>query len=342
MRLSAHTDISGSFPQSGVPAFRLIEGQLGQVKELIDEQLTSSSNSVGRLLRYTGNCRGKMIRPRLVLLAGAAVGKVTDEHLRIAAIVEMIHNATLLHDDVIDDGKKRRGLPTVNSLWGNESAVLLGDFLLSRVFKMCTDLEPKIAGTIAAAAQRVCEGELRQIIQRRNRQLSEPEYIDIITEKSASLFSACCELGGLSAAADEQKVRLLGCFGQNVGIAFQITDDLLDIIGEETDTGKTLGSDAASNKPTLAVIHLLRTVDEREKAAVIEKLDSPSRGREVLVEMLSRSGSLEYAHSRSQEYVEKAIESLAGLRESNARDALIEMARFVAVRAVSLHLSALM
>ncbi len=334
MRLSAHTDISGSFPQSGVPAFGLIESQLIRVKELIDEQLTGHSNAVSRLLHYTGSRRGKMIRPGLVLLAGAAIDKVTDEHLRIAAIVEMIHDATLLHDDVIDDGKKRRGLPTANSLWGNESAVLLGDFLLSRVFGMCAGLEPKIAGVIASAAQSVCEGELRQIIQRRNWQLSETEYIDIITEKSASLFSACCELGGLLARADEQKVCSLGCFGRDVGIAFQITDDLLDIIGEETDTGKTLGSDAAGNKLTLAVIHLLRTVDEREKAKVIEKLDSPSQGSEGLVEMLSRSGSLEYAHSLAQGYVDRAVEALAGLKESIAKDALIETAGFIVARAV--------
>lgn len=142
MQLPAHTDISGGFPQSGVPAFALINNELDQVKMLINKQLADCSESVSRLLECVNTDGGKMLRPGLVLLAGGAVNKITDRHIRVAAIVEIIHNATLLHDDVIDEGKKRRGEPTVNSLWGNESAVLLGDFLLSRVFEMCADLEP--------------------------------------------------------------------------------------------------------------------------------------------------------------------------------------------------------
>ncbi|MFZ0033542.1 MAG: polyprenyl synthetase family protein, partial [Sedimentisphaerales bacterium] len=139
MRLPAYTDIPGGLSPSGVPAFRVIKDGLGQVKELINEQLLCRSDEIGvkRLVERLNDCGGKMIRPGLVLLAGRAVSKITDKHIRIAAIMEMIHNATLLHDDVIDEGQNRRGQATVNSLWGNESAVLLGDFLLSKVFKMC-------------------------------------------------------------------------------------------------------------------------------------------------------------------------------------------------------------
>ncbi|GAG45675.1 unnamed protein product, partial [marine sediment metagenome] len=229
--------------------------------KLVNEQLASCSESVRPLLEHLNTQGGKMIRPGLVLLSYHSVcdqceKKTQYEAVRIAAIVEIIHNATLLHDDVIDEGQKRRGLPTVNSLWGNESAVLLGDFLLSKVFKMCADLKPRFQKIIAAAAARTCEGELRQIIQKQNWQLSEPEYIDIITEKSAAFFSSCCSLGGLLADASETEARLLTCFGLNVGIAFQITDDLLDIVGDESKTGKTSGSDVDKNKLTLAVIHL--------------------------------------------------------------------------------------
>jgi len=266
-----------------------------------------------------------MLRPGLVLLSGGAVGKITDEHIRIAAIVEIIHNATLLHDDVIDEGQKRRGAPTINSLCGNESAVLLGDFLLSRAFKMCTDLQPQVTKIIASAAGRTCEGELRQITQRRNWQLDESEYIDIITEKTAALFSSACLLGGLLACGSEVQVRSLSDFGLNTGIAFQITDDLLDVIGDEGETGKTLGSDVDKNKLTLATIHLLRTVDESGRDAVINGVCDKG----APAEMLRRYGSLEYAHSRAQEFVSKAIGSLAGLRESEAKNALIETARFV-------------
>ena len=336
MQLPAHTDICGGLPPSGVATFRLINDELGQVKELINEQLACCPDKIGvmRLVEYLNGCGGKMIRPGLVLLAGGAVGKITDKHIRIAGIMEMIHNATLLHDDVIDEGQRRRGQATVNSLWGNECAVLLGDFLLSKVFKMCADLEPQVVKIIATAAARTCEGELRQTAQRENWQLDETEYIDIITEKSAALLSSCCYLGGLLAGAGEIAVRLLSDFGLNLGMAFQITDDLLDIIGDEVKTGKTLGSDVDKNKLTLAVIHLLRAVEEREKSFLIKEMNTSGQSKDALVEMLRSYGSLEYAYSRAQEFVAKAIAALAGLRESCAKEALIETARFIGRRGI--------
>jgi octaprenyl-diphosphate synthase len=328
-QLPANTGISSDFLQGGVPAFRLIDDELCGVKKLIDEQLAGSCDEIGRLLGTFSSCSGKMLRPGLVLLAGASCGKITDKHIRIAAIVEIIHNATLLHDDVIDEGKRRRGKPTVNSLWGNESAVLLGDFLLSKVFEMCADLEPEVTGIIAGTAVRICEGELRQIVQRQNWQLSESEYIDIITEKSAALLSCCCYLGGLLAGANEAQAGLLSCFGLNAGIAFQITDDLLDVIGSESETGKTPGRDVEKNKLTLPVIHLLRVTDG--PAPIRRSLSSIGAG---LAEMLRSCGSLEYAHSRAQEFIGKAIAALDGLKESNAKEALIETVRFIGRRAI--------
>ena len=336
MELPTHTDITEGAPRKGIPAFRLIEDQLNQVRQLINEQLVvpPTGADINRLLEYMKTRSGKMIRPALVLLAGSAVGKTTDKHIRVAAIVEMIHNATLLHDDVIDEGQKRRGLPTINSLWGNESAVLLGDFLLSQVFKMCTDLEPKIINIIAAAAARTCEGELRQVIQRHNWQLSEPEYIDIITEKSAAFFSSCCHLGALLAQATETEVESLARFGLNAGIAFQITDDLLDLIGDESQTGKTVGSDVNKNKLTLAIIHLLRVVDQKEKSKIYNKLNrSVGTSRNDLLKMLKSYGSLKYANNQAQEFVDKALQALANLEQSDAKEALIETAKFMADRA---------
>jgi octaprenyl-diphosphate synthase len=211
MQRPAYTEVPGHIPWSSFPAFGLIDCQLGRVRELIAEQLTIPARvrEIKPLLECLSPRSDKMIRSGLVLFAGSCCGKITDEHIRIAAIVEMIHNATLLHDGVIDRGQKRGGLPTVNSLWSNESAVLLGDFLLSRAFKICAELEPQVTRVIAATAIRVCEGELRQVTQRQNWQLSESEYIDIITEKSAALFSGCCYLGGLVARASEAQVQSL-------------------------------------------------------------------------------------------------------------------------------------
>ncbi|MBN1392706.1 MAG: polyprenyl synthetase family protein [Sedimentisphaerales bacterium] len=327
MQLPPHTEISAS---RGVAAFKIIRDELERVRKLINEQLLCCPDKadVRRLVEHLHRCGGKMIRPGLVLLAGGTVGKITDKHIRIAAIMEMIHNATLLHDDVIDDGQRRRGQATVNSLWGNESAVLLGDFLLSNVFKMCADLEPHIVKVIAAAAGRTCEGELRQIAQRGNWQLNEAEYIDIITEKSAALFSSCCYLGGFLAGAGEKEVGLLSDFGLNLGVAFQIADDLLDLAGDQYKTGKPVGSDLDNGKVTLPVIHLLKTANEADKKLVVKEKHAG------LVEKLRACGSIDYAQKRAQEFAERAIAAIKGFSQSESKEALIELARFAVQRAV--------
>lgn len=341
MRLPIHTDISGGLLPSDVAAFRLISNELGQVKELINEQLLCCPDKadVRRLVEHLNRCVGKMIRPGLVVLTGRAVGKITNTHIHVAAIMEMIHNATLLHDDVIDEGQKRRGQATVNSLWGNESAVLLGDFLLSKVFKMCADLEPRVVKITATAAGRTCEGELRQIAQRGNWQLSEAEYIDIITEKSAALFSSCCYLGGFLGGAGETEVRLLSDFGLNLGIAFQITDDLLDLAGDQNKTGKPIGNDLDNGKVTLPVIHLLETANEadrefiRDIVGVCEKKERRIRYG-ALAEKLQACGSIDYAQKRAREFAERAIAAIEGFSQNESRNALIELTQFVAQRAV--------
>jgi len=302
---------------------------------LIEEQLNcfASRQELHRFLESFNSTGGKMLRPGLLLLSGCSVGKMADGHIQVAAIVEMIHNATLLHDDVIDNGLRRRGGATVNSLYGNESAVLLGDFLLSKVFRMCADLQPEIIGIIASAAVKTCEGELRQTIQKRDWRLSEAEYIDIIADKSASLFSSSCELGGLLSGAGETEIGLLREFGLNFGIAFQITDDLLDIVGDESKTGKSLGSDVDKDKLTLAVIHLLRTVDENERDIVKDRLSNPGRNKEVLLAMLNRFGSLEYTRNQAMEFIDKARRSLSGLKQSEAKTALLGVSEFIADKA---------
>lgn len=323
-------------PWRGIPSFRRIDAQLGQVSELIRHSLTARSpaGEVSPLLDHFNAHSGKLLRPGLVLLAGACFDIPTQEHLQVSAMVEMIHHATLLHDDVIDDGHLRRGAPTVNHLWGNESAVLLGDFVLSQVFRMAADLNPSAARIVAQTAIRVCEGELRQVGQRRNWHLSEAEYIDIITEKSASFFSGCCRLGALLSHASEVHVESLARFGLFAGIAFQIADDLLDITGDEARMGKTGHSDAAKDKLTLAVIHLLGTMGESQAAQVRAMLESQNTSRCELADMLRRAGSLQYAQERAQAYVTQAIQALADLPAGEARDALVETARFMANRTV--------
>jgi octaprenyl-diphosphate synthase len=341
MQLPAHTNISGGLLHSSVDAFRLINDELEQVKKLINEQLLCHPTEicVGRMVEHLKSCSGKMIRPGLVLLAGGTVDKITDKHIHIAAIMEMIHNATLLHDDVIDQGQWRRGQATVNNLWGNESAVLLGDFLLSKVFKMCADLEPEVVKIVAAAAGRTCEGELRQIAQRDNWQLSETEYLDIITEKSAALFSSCCYLGGFLAGASKTKLGLLSNFGLNLGIAFQITDDLLDLLADTNKTGKSIGSDLDNGKVTLPAIHLLKTANKTDRELIGQILDASRKRSQkarygVLIDKLRSCGSIDYAQKRAQDFAEQAIAAIEEFSPSKSKSALIELTRFAAHRTV--------
>jgi octaprenyl-diphosphate synthase len=281
---------------------------------------------------------GKMLRPGLVILSyyasknGLYKKTAADEVIRVAAIVEMIHNATLLHDDVIDEGQIRRGAPTMNSLRGNEFAVIFGDFLLSKVFKECVNLRPAVVKIISDAAERTCAGELTQIIQSGNWQLKESEYLETITEKSAALFSACCRAGAALAGADKSQIESLGSFGLNFGVAFQITDDLLDIIGDESKAGKTLGTDAGKSKPTLAQIHLLRTAKQDQRNLAVERLSNPLKNKNILLQMFESHGSLEYTRKKAQDFAAKAIEELVGIKETGVKDALIETAKSVVKR----------
>lgn len=315
-------------------AFGVIAEELSRVKTLIEKELADCDDTVRKLVNHISFGRGKMVRPGLVILSGLACGGITEGHIRAAAVIEMIHNATLLHDDVVDEGKMRRGLPTLNRLEGNESAVLLGDFLLSRVFAMWVGLESGAAKIIASAAVRTCEGEIRQTARRGDYKLSEEEYIDIIVEKSAALFSAACAAGATLAGADEQTTSKLAQYGLNTGLAFQVTDDLLDLTGQQDKTGKSVGNDLDRNKLTLPVIHLLRTAGVSDKEAVQKVLTGkpPAGANNGLLEKLHSCGSIEYARAGAGEYAERAIAALAELGDSEYKKALVETTRFIVRR----------
>jgi len=307
-----------------------IEGELARVQSEISSQFSGAFDpSVKELIDSFGTLGGKMLRPTLVLLSGLACGDIREEHIRTAAVIELIHNATLLHDDVIDEGRLRRNLPTINSLRGNETAVLLGDFLLSRVFRMCSDLPSWITGEISQTAVRTCEGELRQIVHKGDWQLSQKEYFQIITEKSAALFSTSCKLGGALAGGSDTEVDALREFGLHFGIAYQLTDDLIDVVGDEEKAGKTLGGDLEKTKPTLPLIHLLSTLSAIEREAFIKKLNDGTVDKSYLTEQLSFCGSIEYGQNCAKGLVDEAQEFLEKLRETEAKEALVEISRCV-------------
>jgi len=311
--------------------FRPVEQQLKQVRQLTNKQMkaTCGDDGMKKVISSFSLSSGKMLRPALVLLSGAACGKITQRHIRIASVVEMLHNATLLHDDVIDASLLRRARPTVNSLFGNERAILLGDFLLSRLFSICCGLDNQSREIIAETIRHLAEGELRQTIHKKDYELSEKEYLQIITDKTAALFSACCSLGAALADAGQIQNKSLLRFGLNLGIAFQLADDLFDLTGDENKCTKTLGADADGNKPTLALIHHLSRLSPRQKTKLTAQLDKNSLSRNELRQIIETDGALDYVRKRISKYIEEAVANLGPLKDSDAKNALIETAKFV-------------
>jgi octaprenyl-diphosphate synthase len=313
-----------------------IKKELAAVEQLFNEELGTDLVCVNNLVRHVSRFRGKMLRPTLVLLAGKACGELTDAHSVLATVVEMVHMATLVHDDVLDEAELRRKGATINHLRGNEAAVLLGDYLISHSFHLCSSLDSQFASRIIGrTTNQVCEGELLQIHHRNNLDLDEETYFQIISRKTASLCATCCLLGAKYAGASEVRMSQLELYGLSLGTAFQIQDDILDIVGDPGTVGKTLGLDLEKGKLTLPIIHFLRTATapQRERMRSILENQSPDRIDGVR-KLLLDSDSIAYAGRCAGEHVSRARAALAHLPESAAKRLLDAMAEFVADRAV--------
>src|SRR5688572_24664467 len=282
-----------------------IKKELAAVEQLFTEELASDLTCVNNLIRHVSRFRGKMLRPTLLLLAGRACGELTDAHSVLATVVEMVHMATLVHDDVLDEAELRRKGATINHLRGNEAAVLLGDYLISHSFHLCSSLDSQFASRIIGrTTNQVCEGELLQINHRNNLELDEETYFQIISRKTASLCATCCLLGAKYAGASEVRMSQLELYGLSLGTAFQIQDDILDIVGEASAVGKTLGLDLEKGKLTLPIIHFLRvapaSMKERMKSAVAKQ------NVENVRELLADTDSIAYARSCARDHVRRA------------------------------------
>jgi octaprenyl-diphosphate synthase len=311
-----------------------VQHELRQVEELIGKELSSEYSFVDRLVKYGVRLGGKRLRPALVLLSARACGSLRHEHLTLAAVVEMIHTATLVHDDVLDEATLRRHLDTVNSRWNNETSVLLGDYLLSRSLCLASSVQGTFAcRTIGQASHAMCEGELRQIASRGNYDLTEQEYLSIIAGKTAALTACCCQLGAHYADADADLEAALKQYGLDLGVAFQITDDLLDVLGDEATAGKSLGTDLVKQKSTLPVIRVLQQAGHAERAEVVALLSrSDNHRRDALRPWLERFDAIAYAQEKAEWYARRAAGELAVLPAGPAREAMRELTRFVVAR----------
>ncbi|WP_428308543.1 polyprenyl synthetase family protein [Lacipirellula sp.] len=327
-----HTDADARQALSRL--FAPIAADLALVDRRLQQELRHSDPFIDELAQHSFRIGGKRLRPALLLLTAQAVREVTPEHHTLAAVVEMVHTATLVHDDVLDEADVRRHLDTVNARWDNNTSVLLGDYLFSHAFYMASTLETTFGcRAIGESTNTVCEGELRQTNSSGNFWLSRDEYLGIIDAKTAELTACCCRLGAHYAGADEATVDRLTSYGRKLGMAFQIVDDLLDLEGEEQSTGKSLGTDLAHRKMTLPLI-ILRDQAAAADAERLQSLyeESDATHNSMLVDWLESSGALEQARRTAVEYAQEAAGELATLRDSEAKRMLAEIARFVIAR----------
>ena len=282
--------------------------QLAAVEQLFHRELKNDLLCVNTLVKHVSRFRGKMLRPLLVLLSGKTVGELTDNHVTIATVVEMVHMATLVHDDVLDEAELRRKGATINHLRGNEAAVLLGDFLISHSFHLCSSLDSQYASRmIGRTTNEVCAGELLQIDNRNNWDLDEATYLKIISLKTASLCATCCALGAKLAGADDADIQRLETYGQSLGTAFQIQDDILDVVGDTDTVGKTLGIDVEKGKMTLPMIHFLRTAPAEHRTLLRSLLTGKDADKaERVRNLVLPSQSIAYATDRARQLIDRA------------------------------------
>lgn len=344
-RESCHVETATISPMTGLldltdlhrPIADLLERELERVSLIFDRQLASNLSAINALCLHIEHYRGKMLRPTLVLLSGlAGAGSrsddaLTENHRIVAAVSEMIHMATLVHDDVLDEADTRRRGKTVNRLWGNETAVMLGDYLISNAFHLCSLAEdPSINISLGEVTNTLCEGELIQLHHRDDCGLDESTYLEIIRRKTASLIAECCRLGASISGAGEKQCRALKRYGASLGIAFQIQDDLLDLIGQEQVVGKSLGRDLEKGKITLPIIYFLQTAPQADRGEALKLIASTES--DTLRRRLVDSGAVQRATQKACELVEQAKQELFALEDSEARSLLQALADAVITR----------
>ena len=322
---------SGHLPDSLLFPFELVSDDLIKVDALIREQAKSFDPGVEGYVSYVCDISGKRIRPALAILAGGATGEITNKHLEIGSVVELVHLATLIHDDIMDDAKIRREMPTVSAKWGPSLSVLLGDCLFARALELATKFEdPDVCRSVANAASAVCQGEILQTQRRFDLTLTREEYFHMIESKTGSLFAVSTELGARLSGASKEIQKQLYDFGMKVGTAYQIYDDCVDLIGKEESAGKTLGTDLTKGKLTLPVLNLIAsgTKTQREKLNERLLLKEPIDVN-TLAGIADYDGAIQRAVLTGKEILSQAKEHLVDLKESPHQKGLVQITNYL-------------
>ncbi len=312
-----------------------IKSELESFDEIFKAAMRSNVGLLDLVARYIIRQKGKKIRPLLVLLSASVCGGITERSYRGATLVELLHTATLIHDDVVDDADKRRGMWSINALFKNKVAVLMGDYLLSRGLMISVDgKDYDFLGVITSAVKRMSEGELLQIQKTRKLDIDEATYFKVISDKTASLLETCCSIGAMSSTENKDHIEALKNFGHSLGMSFQIRDDILDYEGKSNLTGKTIGADIKEKKITLPLIYALNNVSKTQAAQIRKLLKNGKSDQKIkeIIQFVKKHDGINYALKISKEYSDQAKNSLDIFPDSQIKSSLLALIDFVTER----------
>ena len=310
--------------------YSLIEDDMTAVDNLIQQRLQSDVALINQLGFYIINSGGKRLRPAIAILSAKACGYEGDKHINLATIIEFIHTATLLHDDVVDNSAMRRGQETANNLWGNEASVLVGDFLYTRSFEMMVEMDSmQLMKILSSTTNIIAEGEVLQLLNCHDADTTEARYLEVIHHKTAKLFEAAGQLGAVISRSADDIEQAMARYAMHLGSAFQLVDDLLDYSQSSETIGKNIGDDLAEGKPTLPLIHAMRQGTDQQAAIIREAIEQGQRDRiDEIITIINETGAIDYtAHAAAQE-VAYAKQALATLPETDYKQALLSLADF--------------
>lgn len=309
--------------------------ELEEYRKTFQSILASNVPLIDTIVKYVVKSKGKGFRPLLVIMSAKLLGRPTTDTYAMASIVELLHTASLVHDDVVDEANIRRSLPTINAMWKNKIAVLMGDYMLSKcLIGAASSGNIRFLQILAESSKRLSSGELSQIEKSRKLNITETEYFEIISDKTAALISASAELGALTTSRNIDDHQRLKKFGENLGIAFQIKDDLLDYYGKHKIIGKPVGNDLKDKKITLPLIYAFKRSNKDEIKTIKRNLKKGVNGNDVkqIVKFVRQKGGIDYAEEKMDEYAEKAKECLNFYPDSNIKEAIFKFVDFTVLR----------
>jgi octaprenyl-diphosphate synthase len=309
-----------------------VKEELELFEEIFRSALHSKVGIINQIGKYLLRQKSKKIRPLLVLLSAKTSGKISENTYRAAIMVELLHTATLIHDDVVDHADTRRGFASINAIWKNKVSVLMGDYFLSKGMLISIENNDfNFLRIISDTVKRMSEGELLQIQKSKNLDIDEKTYFQIISDKTASLISSCCELGVSSVTEDNDKISKLKQYGENIGLAFQIQDDLLDYLGEKSVLGKAIGMDLKEKKITLPLIHAFKNAPKVEVKKILKliKMNLQKKQINFIIDFVKNYGGIDYAHGKAEQLIQDALICLRDFHDSPSKNSLIQLSNFV-------------